>query len=133
MEKNNESQYHKIAVCIKSILGALAETEKTFLKFAEAFANQEGLNLNSQEEIGFMNAKDVFMIALNCNDCNKLKDNINIIMKLIKKEERTFNNIVTVLTEFIEKNENNCQNFLNNQDITEICSHCEDIFEEDEN
>jgi hypothetical protein len=131
MEKKNESPYHYIAVCIESFLGALAEEERYFKKFVEFFASKEGFKLDTKDEIGFMSAKDIFIIALYCNDCHKLKDNINILMKLIKKEERTFNNIITVLTELFEKNVNNCQKFLNIQEINEICALCEDISNEE--
>ena len=98
VEKNYESFYHNFAINIKLILAAVVEKERNFKTVIKALAENEKVDIESKNEIGFMNAKDVFMIALNCNDCNKIKDNINIIMKVIKKEERTFNNILSAST-----------------------------------
>ena len=133
VEKNYESFYHNFAINIKLILAAVVETERNFKTVIKALADNEKVDIESKNEIGFMNAKDVFMIALNCDDYNKIKDNINIIMKVIKKEERTFNNILSALNDLVEKNENDCKKFLNPQDISEIILLSEDIDKENEN
>ena len=133
VEKNYESFYHNFAINIKLILAAVVEKERNFKTVIKALAENEKVDIESKNEIGFMNAKDVFMIALNCEDCNKIKDNINIIMKVIKKEERTFNNILSALNDLVEKNENDCKKFLNPQDISEIILLSEDIDKENEN
>ena len=127
MKKNNGAFYHALASNIKYILAAVVEDQRNFKVVIKSFAKQENIDIESKDEIGFMDARDVFMIALNCNDCNKLKENIKLIMKVIKKEEKTFDNIVTVLNDFVDKNENNCKTFLNFEEIQEICSFCEDI------
>ena len=127
MKKNNEAFYQAFASNIKILLKAVVEDQRNFKVIINYLAKLENIDIESKDEIGFMNAREVFMIALNCNDCYKLKENIKLIMKVIKKEEKTFDNIVTILNDFMDKNENNCKTFLNFEEIQEICSFCDDI------
>jgi hypothetical protein len=53
-------------------------------------------------------------------------------MKVIKKEQRTFKNLVNILNKLYEDNVNNCQSFLTIDKINEVISACTDFIEEEE-
>ena len=135
------SDNYQLVKNIKLILKVIIKEERTFEKIMTVlndFKNKndcklspekelDKIDIDSKDEIGFMNARNAFMIAFNCSDCYQLEKNIKLIMKVIIKEERTFDNIVTVLNDFVDKNENDCKTFLNFEKIQEICSLCDDI------
>ena len=62
MKKNNGAFYHALASNIKYILDAVVEDQRNFKVVIKSFAKQENIDIESKDEIGFMDARDVFMI-----------------------------------------------------------------------
>jgi hypothetical protein len=53
-------------------------------------------------------------------------------MRVIKKEQRTFEHIVEALTTLYNENINNCQSFLTIEKINKVVNACSDFSEEND-
>ncbi len=129
---NIESFVHGISQIPKAFFGALAQGERTISKLLNAFLDEKKNQNDNNDCSGFCNAEDIFILILYCEDAENLTDNINLIMKVIKKEQRTFKNLVNILNKLYEDNVNNCQSFLTIDKINEVINACTDFIEEEE-
>ena len=129
-----ENFIHGISQCAKAFFGALAKGEGTITKLINTILNEKNVKIDDKDCPGFCDAEDIFILVLHCEDAQNFTENLGLIMKVIKKEQRTFTNLVNILNKVYENNINNCQTFLTIEKINEIINDCSDFIEEnDEN
>ena len=110
---------------IKLIINSMIPSHRVFIYVIANLCIVKGINVSViNNGNGFLDAKDAFIISLNCSDCRDFIKNFFTIFKTIKKEQREQNNIMSVLNEVIKENINNCQSFLDleGKDFTKLVS-----------
>ena len=127
-----DEQLHQIALIPKLFFQVLAKGEGTISKFFNAWLDNQKIKLDDNNCPGYFNAEDVFILSLYCEDAQNLSDNLNIIMKCIKKEQRTFDCLLSTLTKLYENDINNCKSFLTIEKINDIINSCSEFIEEKE-
>ena len=123
---------HEIAIEANVFFNSIKKEEKIISKMLNSIIKIKNLNLDEKCP-GYFNAEDVFILCLYCEDFQNLKDNLDLIMKFIFKEQRTFEYLVDILNNIYEKNINNCKTFLTEQIISDILNYCNEFVEEKEN
>ena len=127
-----DEQLHQFALFPKYFFQALAKGEGTISKFFNAMLDNQKIKLDDNNCPGYFNAEDVFIICLHCEDAQNLSDNLNLIMKCIKKDQRTFDCLLSTLTKVYENNVNNCKSILTIEKINDIINSCSEFIEEKE-
>ena len=125
-----DEQLHQFALFPKVFFQALAKGEGTISKFFNAMLDNQKIKLDDNNCPGYFNAEDVFILSLYCEDAQNLSDNLNIIMKCIKKEQRTFDCLLSTLTKLYENDINNCKSFLTIEKTNDIINSCSEFIEE---
>ena len=90
------------------------------------------IKTNYENYPGTWDAKTIFILFLHTEDAPNFTNYIYEIMKAIKKEQRTFENIVDILNQVYNENINNCQSFLTIEKINEVINACSDFIEDND-